>query len=137
MINQRRNNIMSVQDNKVLIQQYVEAISGKDKTADVVAPYVSDEGLQHHIEIFEAAFPRYEFIPSEMVAEEDRVAVHFTAKAVHQGELMGIPPTGRSISIEGIIIYHIAGGKIVGHKLVADQLSLMQQLGVIPAGETA
>jgi predicted ester cyclase len=137
MINQRRNNIMSIEENKVLIQQYIEAISGKDKTADVVAQYVNDEGLQHHIEIFEAAFPRYEFIPSEMVAEGDRVAVHFTAKAVHQGELMGIPPTGRSISIEGMIIYHIAGGKIVDHKLVADQLTLMQQLGVIPSAQAA
>lgn len=127
---------MSVQENKVLIQQYVEAISGKAKTADVVAQYVDDEGLRHHIEIFEAAFPRYEFIPSDIVAEGDRVAVHFTAKAVHQGELMGIPPTGRTISIEGMIIYHIAEGKIVDHKFVADQLSLMQQIGVIPAGET-
>jgi predicted ester cyclase len=65
------------------------------------------------------------------------VAVHFTVNAVHQGELMGIPPTGRNISIEGLIIYQIAEGKIVDHKLVADQLSLMQQLGVIPAPQTA
>jgi predicted ester cyclase len=128
---------MSVQENKTLVSHYIEAISGKDKPASVVREYVADEGLAHHIEIFEAAFPRYDFIANDMLAEGDKVAVHFTVNAVHQGELMGIPPTGRNISIEGLIIYQIAEGKIVDHKLVADQLSLMQQLGVIPAPQTA
>jgi predicted ester cyclase len=124
--------VMSAQENKALVSRYIKAISGKEKSASVVREYVANEELLHHIESLEAAFPRYEFIANDMVAEGDKVAVHFTVNAVHQGEMMGIPPTGRRISIKGFIIYQIADGKIVGHKAVADELSLMQQLGVIP-----
>jgi predicted ester cyclase len=123
---------MSAKENKALVSRYIKAISGKKKTASVVRKFVANEKLSQHIERIEAAFPCYEYIVNDMVAEGDKVAVHFTVKAVHQGEMMGIPPTGRRITIEGLIIYQIADGKIVGHTAVADELSLMQQLGIIP-----
>lgn len=51
----------------------------------------------------------------------------------HQGELMGIPPTGKQVSVSMIIVYRITDSKIAEHWVVADQLGLMRQLGAVPA----
>jgi predicted ester cyclase len=120
-------------ENKALIQRYYEALSGKDKPAEIVNIYVADEELKQHIEIFEAAFPRYQLIAEDMVAEDDKVAVRATFKGVHKGDLMGITPTGKEAAISLMLFYRIANGKIVEHWMNADQLGLMQQLGAVPA----
>jgi predicted ester cyclase len=66
-----------------------------------------------------------------MVAEGDKVAVRATFKATHKGPFMGVPPTGKEISSEGMLIFCIADNKIVEHWSISDQLGLMQELGVI------
>jgi predicted ester cyclase len=118
-------------ENKALIQRYFEALSGKDKPAEIVNIYVADEELKQHIEMFEGAFPRYQLIAEDMVAEDDKVAVRATFKGFHKGDLMGIPPTGKEATISLMLFYRIANGKIVEHRMNADQLGLMQQLGVV------
>jgi predicted ester cyclase len=55
-----------------------------------------------------------------------------TGTGTHTGELMGVPPTGKRLEMTGIVIYRIAGGKIVERWAQHDVLGLMQQLGVIP-----
>ena len=55
-----------------------------------------------------------------------------TARATFQGAILGIPPNGKLITIEGISIHRIAGGQFVEHWAVGDNLSLYQQLGAIP-----
>jgi predicted ester cyclase len=121
---------MSV-ENRALVQRYFEALSGKDKPAEIVNIYVADEELKQHIEMFEAAFPHYQLIANVMIAEDDKVAVRATFKGVHKGDLMGIPPTGKEVAISLMLFYRIANGKIVEHRMVADQLGLMQQVGVV------
>ena len=79
-----------------------------------------------------AAFPGYQLIVEDMIAEGDKVAVRGTVKATHAGDPMGIPPTDKQVKVPLSIIYRIAGSKIVEHWMVSDQLGLMQQLGVIP-----
>lgn len=122
---------MSVEENKALVRRYLGAISGKDKPATVVNQFVADadEALKQHIAFFEAAFPRYELIEDDMIAEKDQVVVRLTGHATHKGEFMGIPPTGKQVSFPGILIYRIADGKIVEHWMQVDAVSLMQQLG--------
>lgn len=61
-------------------------------------------------------------------AEGDRVVVDAALTGTHEGELMGIPPTGKQVEMPLIIIYRVSGGKIVDHTMVADQAGLMQQL---------
>jgi predicted ester cyclase len=56
----------------------------------------------------------------------------FTAHATHQGEIMGVPATGKAVTYAGIYISHFAGGKCVEDWVQADMLGLMQQLGAIP-----
>lgn len=122
---------MSAEENKAFVRRYLSAISGKDKTPTVVNQFVADadEALKQHIAYFEAAFPRYEMIAEDMIAEKDQVVVRLTARGTHKGEFMGVPATGKSINIPGILIYRIADGKIVEHWMQVDAVSLMQQLG--------
>ena len=123
---------MSTEDNKTFIRRYFEALSGKDKATAVVNRYVSDEELKHHIAFYEAAFPNYELIAEDMIAEGDKVVVRSTFRGTHKGDLMGIAPTGKQVTMPLMLIYRIADDKIVEHWMQADALGMLQQLGVIP-----
>ena len=129
----QRSGLMSNQTNKTFMQNYFAALSGKDKPESVVNQYVDDAELKHHIELFEAAFPKYDLIAEDLVAEDDKVAVRATFRGTQTGEFYGIPATGKAVSVSLMLIYRIANGKIVEHWMNADQLSLMQQLEAIPA----
>jgi hypothetical protein len=65
----------------------------------------------------------------------DKIATRVTGHATHQGELMGIPPTGKEVTIPGIVVNRISEGRIEEGWLNYDALGLMQQLGVIPRPE--
>ena len=125
---------MSASENKALIRRYLDALSGKDKPAALLDQYIadSDQALKQHIAYSESAFPRYELVAEDMLAEDDNVAVRFTLRATHRGEFMGIPATGKQIAVPGIIIYRIANGKIAEHWMQVDSAALMQQLGGQP-----
>jgi predicted ester cyclase len=78
------------------------------------------------------AFPDFQATLENLIAEDDRVVVHMLWTGTHQGEFMGIPPTGRRMSINVIDILRVADGKFVEHWGVSDMMGLMQQLGVSP-----
>jgi predicted ester cyclase len=118
--------------NKQFVVDYLEALSGKPKPANVISRYVDDVALQEHIEMFEAAFPQYELLVDEILAEGDLVAVRTTFRGVHAGEFQGIAPTGKTVTIPVMLIYRVRESKIVEHWLNADALSLLQQLGALP-----
>jgi len=120
--------------NKAFINRYLDALSGKDKPAATVDEYVaaSDEELKQHIAMFEADFPLYELIADDMIAEEDKVVVRATFRGTHQGDLMGIAPSGVEAILPLNIIYRIADGMIVEHWMAVDQLDLIQQLTAPP-----
>jgi len=73
----------------------------------------------------------YELIGDDLIKEGGKVAVRATFHGVHQGDLMGIAPTGKEVSISLRLIYEIDNDKIANHWMVADQFALMQQLGVV------
>jgi len=79
-----------------------------------------------------SASPDLHFTIDDIVAEGDKVAVRFTFSGTHKGEIMGIPPTNKELTIWGINIYRVVGGKFVEGWERADTLGLMQQLGVVP-----
>jgi predicted ester cyclase len=118
--------------NKAFVLRYFEALN-QDKSPATVDEYMTDEVLKHHIEIFETAFPGYQLRAEEMIAEGDLVFVRTAFEGVHNGDLMGIAPTGKSVAIEIALIYRIEDGKIVDHWMLADLLGVMQQIGVVPA----
>ena len=82
--------------------------------------------------MFRGAFPDSYFIVEDMVAEGEKVATRKTFHGTHEGEFMGIPPSGRAVSMGLIDIVRISDGWVVEHWSMGDTLGLMQQLGVIP-----
>ena len=124
-------------ENKRLIKSYLDALSGRNKTPELVAKYVNDKALAQHIAEVEAAFPSYELIPEQTLGEDDMVVVRGTFRGVHRGAFAGIDPTGKAVSAGLIIIYEVQNNRIVHHWMQFDLFSLLQQLQDKSAGTTA
>ena len=123
---------MTSQESKALVERYLKAINGNVKTAKLADEYIadSDQALKQHIAVAETAFPRYSLDPEDIIAEGDKVLVRFTLRGTHHGDFMGIPPTGRTVAVPGLIVYRIANGKIAEHWIQMDNMATLQQLGV-------
>ena len=125
--------------NKEFIINYFNAMAADSapKTREFLDQFMTDEALIGHIEFFEAAFPGYEVFADEMTAEGNRVIVQARMKGTHMGDLAGIPATFKQVDFPFVIRYEIENNMIVSHWMLSDQMSLMQQLGVVPAAETS
>jgi predicted ester cyclase len=130
-------NLMNAQENKEFIRTYLEALTGKPKTPELVDKYVAEQPLKDHIAMNEAAFPGYELRVEHMIAEDDLVSVIGRASGTHKGPFMGMPPTGKTWDVPLHITYRVKDGKIIDHWLVLDTAAFMQQLGMIPSNEGA
>ena len=95
------------------------------------------EGTKMMASLFFTAFPDIVVTVEDLLANDDRVVVRWSARGTHLGDLMGVPPTGIGVSITGIAIDRFEDGRSVEHWEIFDQLGLMQQLGVIPAAQDA
>jgi steroid delta-isomerase-like uncharacterized protein len=91
------------------------------------------EGMRRAAVLFREALPDWHTELDQMVAEDDIVVERFTASGTHEGELMGVAGSGRTIVLQGINIFRIADGKIVERWGRLDQLGLLHQLGLVPA----
>lgn len=138
---------MGTAENKTVIRRFVQEVInlGRFEQADslVAIDFVEldplpgqkqgRDGLKEVIAMMRAAFPDIHWSLDEMVAEEDTVVSRFTWTGTHQGLFLGIPATGRTVTVKGVVIDHLAEGKMAESRLLMDNLSLMQQLGVVPA----
>ena len=118
------------QKNKTFALEYLNAISGKVKTPSILAQYITDQGLIEHITFFDGAFPKYEMIADEMTSEGNRLIVRARLVGKHEGDFAGVPASYRTVDFPFVIGYIIENDKIVSHWLIADQMLLMEQLGV-------
>lgn len=134
-------------DNKRLVEDFIQELFSKgDLTA--VDRYLSPsfvnndppfpgaptgpEGMRHAAAMFRAALPDWHSEVDQLVAEDDIVVERFTASGTHQGELMGVAGSGRTLVLRGINVFRIDGGKIVERWGRLDELGLLRQLGLIP-----
>ena len=90
------------------------------------------EEMKGTVQMVTAGFPDNRHEVEEMIAEGDKVVVRCTLTGTHEGEFMGIPPTGRSIEVTEIHVYRLEDGKAVEHRVGRDDLGAMRQLGVVP-----
>ena len=90
------------------------------------------EGFKQFVSIYRSAFPDVHFTIEDMSAEGDKVVTRWTARGTHEGELMGIPATGKRTTTAGINIVRFEGGKAVEEWSSWDALGWLQQLGVVP-----
>lgn len=117
--------------NKEFIIRYMNAISGEEKTPDLLSRFMTDEGLKEHVFFFDKVFPRYSCFLDEVIAEGNKVVLRARIKGRHEGMMNGIPPTFKDVECPFVICYEIANEKIVHHWLIADQATLMEQLGLV------
>ena len=132
--------------NKALIRRLVEEVQTQhtvDALVEFLAPsFVNYDPLpglpgtlegakQLHRMLF-AAFPDLKMTIQDQAAEGDKVWTRKIASGTHQGELLGIPPTGKNVSWIIIDIMSLRNGQVTEHWGVADVMSLMQQLGAVP-----
>ena len=137
---------MSTESNKIVVRRFLEAFNAGNLAgvAAVCAPNVvvhnsgapdplNLEGFRQLAGVFLAAFPGGKHTIEDLIAEGDKVVCRATYRGTHTGDLMGIPPTYKSVTVSAMIIDQLADGKIVESWRLFDQMAMMQQLGVIPA----
>jgi steroid delta-isomerase-like uncharacterized protein len=79
----------------------------------------------------QAAFPDLRVMIHEQIADEEKVVTRKTFSGTHRGSFMGVPATGNPVSFDAIDILTVRDGKLSEHRVVVDQLTLMQQIGAL------
>jgi len=137
---------MSTEENKAIVRCCIEDVFNKQNVSaldEFIAPNVvhhslppgvprDREGFKQFVSMLLAAFPDFRIIVEDMIAEGDKVVARATTGGTHKGEFIGIPPTGKQATWTEIFIWRIDGGKAVEMWAELDQMSMMQQLGVMP-----
>jgi steroid delta-isomerase-like uncharacterized protein len=93
------------------------------------------EGLKQILAMFFAAFPDLHWTVEEDAAEGEKLWSRFTWRGTHRGDFLGIPAAGNQVEVNGVVIDRIVEGKMVDSRILMNELSLMQQLGMIPPPE--
>jgi predicted ester cyclase len=138
--------LKALERNKEVIRRFVEEVqNNKDEAAydELVDPEFvnlssppgvpSDrEGGKMYLWGFFNAFPDCRWPIDDMIAEGNQVVTKKTFTGTHTGDLGEIPATGKRVTLQFVDIQRVRDGRIVEHWLSMDQLSFMQQLGVIP-----
>ena len=135
------------EQNKALVRRTIEEIWNKGNLAvadELIAPnHVAHdpanpnpgsgpEVTKQQASMYRTAFPDLHMTIEDQVAEGDQVVTRWTATGTHRGDLMGIAPTGKQMTITGINISRIAGGKAQEDWTNWDTIGMMQQLGAVP-----
>lgn len=133
--------------NKATLRRFLDETFGKGNLAaldELIAdnfvdhsppPNISPDkaGVRETVKMFRSAFPDLRMTIEDIIAEGDKVAIRTVSHGTHKGDLMGIAPTGRAVTINEQHFVRFANGKIVEHWGVEDNLGMMQQLGVVKA----
>jgi len=141
---------MSTESNKRLVRRYYDEVlnGGNLGLLDQIALHDYDEhspfpgqpngieGLKARVGAIAASFKPV-FTVHELIGEDDTVIAYWTNTGTHQGEFMGIPPSGRKVTISGIDVHRLRDGKMAEHWHVVEELQMLQQLGVIPMPQGA
>jgi len=94
------------------------------------------EGLKAVIGALRSAFLDMHWVANEMVAEGEKVVTRFVWTGTHRGTFLGIPATGKHVEVKGVVIDRLEDGKMADSRILMDTMSLMQQLGVVPAPQS-
>jgi steroid delta-isomerase-like uncharacterized protein len=114
------------------------ALAEEFLSPDIVMHFAGQrqQGRDSYVAIVAAnqvAFPDLLWTVEDMVADGDTVAVRYTMTGTHRGDFAGVPPTGKAVAAQSMAFYRLADGKIVEERAQLDMLSVLQQLGAVPA----
>ena len=136
---------MSLQENKAVVRRFVEEVQCRHNLAaldELFSPDFVDhsgppdlqglEGARQFFSMMFASFPDMHFTIRQQIAEGDKVLTYKTFHGTHGGPFMGIPATGKAVTIDVMDILTVTGGKITEHWTVSDMLGMLQQIGAVP-----
>ncbi len=138
---------VSVEENKALARRWFEDLfnAGNLEVADeIIAPDhvnhdptlpdipAGPEGQKQIVNLYRGAFTNAHISVEDQLAEGDKVVTRWSGSGTHQGELMGVAPTGNQVTITGVTINRVSDGKIVESWSNYDALGMMQQIGAVP-----
>ena len=135
--------MVGTEEHKALVRRFVEEAINQGTLAvldELVAPdFVSHTaalplppgpaGMRLFLSATRLVFPDLHQSIEDLVAEGEKVVVFWSARGTQQGMLLGIPPTGKSATWQGMTLFRVIDGKLAGSWQVLDQLGLLQQLG--------
>ena len=129
---------MSAQENKTLVRREQQELwnhtGGPDAAQDLFAAGQA-EAAKQGAENFRRGFPDVISTIEDLIAEGNKVVARWRSRATHQGEYMGIPPTGKEVKFTGTSVYRIEEGKIAESWNSEDQFGLMRQIGAVAETE--
>ncbi|MDV3347283.1 ester cyclase [Leptolyngbyaceae cyanobacterium CCMR0082] len=127
---------------QAIIRRYIEEVINKGNFSaieefvhpDYIFGSPSEEvqgadGLKGFIEAFRTAFPDLKIQVDDLATEKNKVVTCFTLTGTHNGDLMGIPATGKPVNVHGMILSRFKADKIIEEWEILDQLAMFQQLG--------
>jgi steroid delta-isomerase-like uncharacterized protein len=137
---------MSLEYNKDLVRRSVEEFYNRENVDTMDEIYTADfvshdptgiksggtEELKHLMNGMYVGFPDLHVDIDELISEGDLVVKRFTIHCTHQGEFMGVPPTGNAITFSGTHTYRVANGKLAEEWVDVNWLGFFQQLGIMP-----
>jgi steroid delta-isomerase-like uncharacterized protein len=136
---------MSIEANKAIARRLVEEVQNQQNISAMDELYATNyvyhaahgvpptlEGNKQFFRILFAAFPDLHLTIHDQIAEGDKVVTRKTMSGTHQGAFVGMPATGKRMTLEILEILYMDGGKILEYWVFYDRLSLMHQLGVLP-----
>jgi steroid delta-isomerase-like uncharacterized protein len=137
-------------DNATIVRRFVDEVITQGNI-EAAAQYVWEDvieqvplpgqgpgldGLKDILRAMRAGFPDIAFSIQEQVAERDKVASRFEWTGTHRGEFLGIPATGRTVRVWGMVIDRLEDGRIKDTLILMDTFGLLGQLGVLPPPAT-
>jgi steroid delta-isomerase-like uncharacterized protein len=138
------------EENKALVRRIVDEAWNQGKLEVVDEAFASDyrehnprpgqelgiEGYKGGVLMMRAAFPDLVLDVHDVIAEDDRIALLYTLRGTHDGELMGIPASGQRVSSDGMVFARFEDGKVAERWGVQDMLTLLQQIRAFAAAPT-
>jgi steroid delta-isomerase-like uncharacterized protein len=135
-----------MQNNKDVVGRFIEEVLNQGKVDAAGQFFWEDmveqvplpgqgpglQGLKDVLRGMSAAFPDMHWTIQEQIAEGDKVLSRFEWTGTHRGIFLGVPATNRPVTVWGMVIDRLEGGRIRDTRIIMDTLGLMMQLGVVP-----
>jgi steroid delta-isomerase-like uncharacterized protein len=147
IIHRKETVFMSTEENKATFRRFFEEMWNRGNLAvidELVSsnhvfhepnspePIRGPEGFKQYVKMNRHAYPDVHVTIEDLIAEGDKVTNRFTFTGTQTGDLLGIPPTGKRVTVTAIVISHFVAGKFMESWINSDGLGMLQQLGVIP-----